>query len=97
MKDKQCLRTVEKFKTVVKDMLKSSGFNSTVDRTQLLETTSASAADTTQAADETAADTAEEEDAGNDQQEDDMDTAERDDGMLTILRSANRRLILKWS
>ena len=33
MKDKQCLTTIEKFKSVVKDMLKASGMDKTANQT----------------------------------------------------------------
>ena len=48
VKDKQCLRTVEKFKAVVKDMLKETALDSTSGQTPSLEDTVA--ADKTQVA-----------------------------------------------
>ena len=47
MKDKQCLRTVEKFRSVVKDMLREAAPDATASQSQVMDETTAAAPDTT--------------------------------------------------
>ena len=41
VKDKQCLRTVEKFKSVVKDMLREAAPEATASQSQIMDETAA--------------------------------------------------------